>query len=339
MVNVQPVMTQKELARRLGVSQSLVSRALNGSAGAVGAAPETIERIRQAASAAGYRPSPVAAALRGGSSRFFGVVVKAFEDPFFGHLVGEMQALARSHHYALLLSDGEAESLTTLSRYLPDGLMLVGSDFCPAGLDSFLQTGKPVVQIGWGQKRPGVCQVVMDQAAGLRKILDYLVELGHRNIGWIGTVDEPSRRRETFLSNLFRERGVETTPSLFQHLALPPFEAGREGMNQFLCQAPQSIPTAVIAAEDMIAHGALRALHEAGKRVPEDISVAGIDDIPSAQLATPPLTTLRQPVRAMISEAFKILVDNQLKDTKDVSIVPELIIRESCGKIGSDKGK
>jgi LacI family transcriptional regulator len=333
MISVKPVMTQKELARRLGVSQSLVSRALSGTAGNIGASVEAVERIRRAAAEAGYRPSPAAAALRGGSSRFFGVVVKAFDDPFFGHLIGELQALARKHHYALLLSDGEDESLATLSRYLPDGLMLVGSDFRPAGMNDFLATGKPVVQIGWGPKQKGICQVAMDQAAGLKKLVDYLFGLGHRRIGWIGTFEVPSRRRQTFLSNLFRERGMKIDPALFQSLAMPPFEAGREGMTRFLQHPPQSAPTAIIAAEDMVAHGALRALHETGRRAPQDVSVAGIDDIPSACLSAPPLTTLRQPVCAMISEAFRMLVDKQTEDADEIFIIPELIIRESCGKI------
>jgi LacI family transcriptional regulator len=333
MISIKPVMTQKELARRLGVSQSLVSRALSGTAGNIGASVEAVERIRRVAAEAGYRPSPAAAALRGGSSRFFGVVVKAFDDPFFGHLIGELQALARKHHYALLLSDGEDESLATLSRYLPDGLILVGSDFCPDGLKTFLATGKPVVQIGWGSKQKGIHQVAMDQAAGLCKLVDYLFALGHRDIGWIGTSEVSSRRRQTFLSNLSRERGMKIDPALFQCLAVPPFEAGREGMIRFLQYPPQSAPTAIIAAEDMVAHGALRVLHEAGKRAPQDISVAGIDDIPSACLSAPPLTTLRQPVRAMISEAFRMLVDKQTEDADEIFIIPELIIRESCGKI------
>jgi len=325
-------MTQKELAKRLGVSQSLVSRALNGTAKGIGATQETIDKIRRAAAEYEYQPSPAAMALRGGSSRFFGVVVKAFDDPFFGHLVGELQALARSQHYALLLSDGEDESLATLARYLPDGLILVGSDFCPAGLKNFLATGKPVVQIGWGPKQKGVQQVALDQAAGLQKLVDYLLSLGHRSIGWIGTLEVPSRRRQTFLSNLFRAQGMKIDPVLFQCLALPPFEAGRDGMKHFLRLSPQSAPTAVIAAEDLIAHGALRALHEFGKTAPQDISVVGIDDIPSARLAAPPLTTLRQPVQAMINEAFKMMLNSQMQDSDEVLIVPELIIRESCGR-------
>lgn len=335
MTNIKPVMTQKELARKLGVSQSLVSRALSGTADDIGAAAETVARIRRAATAAAYQPSPAAAALRGGSSRVFGVVVKAFEDPFFGHLIGELQTLARSHHYSLLLADGEGDSLAATARYLPDGLMVVGSDFSPAGLNAFLATGKPVVQIGCGPKHEGVRQVAMDQASGLEKLTDYLLGLGHRRIGWIGTGQASGLRREALLRDLLNKRGIKMAPTLFQQRDLPPFEAGKDGMNCFLTQPAQLAPTAVIAAEDMIAHGALWALHEAGRKAPEDISVAGVDDIPSARLSIPPLTTLQQPVCAMISEAFKILVNSQDKGTDDVLIVPELIVRKSCGRPAS----
>ena len=96
------------------------------------------------------------------------------------------------------------------------------------------------------------------------------------------------------------------------------------------------LPTAIVGADDMIAQGALRALHERGIAVPHDVSLAGIDDIPSARLMIPALTTLRQPIREMIREAFQLLTGNSgsRKRTDGVACVvaPELVIRESCSR-------
>ncbi|MCF7839135.1 MAG: LacI family transcriptional regulator, partial [Candidatus Marinimicrobia bacterium] len=239
------------------------------------------------------------------------------------------QGLARRHHYALLLAGGAPDDLSALWKDAPDGLMVVGSDFCPAGLDVFLKAGKPVTQIGWGVLRPGVSRVAMDQAAGLGGLVDYLAGLGHRRFGWLGSAQAPNRRREALLRGALRQRGLALAGAA--RLDLPPAEAGAAGMTHLLARSARCAPTAVIAADDVMALGALRALHAAGRWAPEAISLAGIDDIPAARLAIPALTTLRQPVRRMIDAAFRNLLGRDGPPAPETLIAPELIVRESCG--------
>ena len=154
--------TQKEIADQLGVSPSLVSRALSGTANEIGVSAKTIHRIRELAAKLNYRPSAAALTLRGASTRTLGVIVRNFEDPFFGHMIGELQALAWTKQYSLVLTgcppgNDQAIDLASLVKYQLDGVIIVGSDFEPEGLDAFSLKGIPLVQIGAGRWRAGDC--------------------------------------------------------------------------------------------------------------------------------------------------------------------------------------
>jgi DNA-binding LacI/PurR family transcriptional regulator len=111
-------------------------------------------------------------------------------------------------------------------------------------------------------------------------------------------------------------------------------ETGHAAMHELLCQCGELLPTAVIAADDVIAQGALRALFERRISVPTDMSLAGIDDIPSARMTIPSLTTLRQPIKEMVRKAFEVVTGSASKPetptASQIVVEPELIIRESC---------
>jgi LacI family transcriptional regulator len=329
-VTAKTALTQKELARRLGVSQTLVSRVLAGHGESIGAAVATIRRIRLAAAEGGYRPSPAAVALRGGPTRVFGVAVRDFRDPFFGHILGELQELARRHAYTLLLTGGARDDLAAMRGHAPDGLILVGSDFEPEGLGLFLGDRKPVVRIGCGAPRDGVLDVVMDEAAALDALLGHLLGLGHRRIGFLGTDSASSGRRAQVLKEILAARGTAAGIT-FCRLPMDAAEAGHAGLHRLLDRPRPARPTAVLAAEDTVALGVLRAAATRGLRVPRDLSVTGVDDIPSAGLAVPALTTIRQPVRQMIRAAFDVLSGKRLERAGGIRIRPGLIVRESSG--------
>ena len=180
--------TQKDIARRLGISPSLVSRALRGTAGDIGAAEETVQRIRQEAQRVGYRCSAAALTLRGEPTQTLGIVVKDFADPYFGLLIGQLQRVAAAAGFSLVLTGCDACRLDAgaLTKYRVDGLVVIGSEFAPQGLEPFLAAHTPVVQIGTGPTVPGLARVCMAEAAGLGQLLDYLAGLGHREIGYLG---------------------------------------------------------------------------------------------------------------------------------------------------------
>jgi LacI family transcriptional regulator len=329
--------TQKEIALRLGVSQALVSRALSGTADAIDASPITIERIRKAAADLNYTPNAAALTLKGAPTRTLGVIVKQFDDPFFGHMIGVLQGLARERHYALLLtgwSDGEPDPADEriLRKYQPDGLIVCGSDFCPPAIQAFVESGKPVVQIGLGQVVDGVRRVAVDEEAGLRALVGHLVALGHERIGYLGDDSLPKRRREDCLRAVLRARGLAERTAWFIRLAEPSAMTAKAAVERLLGEGRTALPTALIAADDALAQTALRALHEAGVAVPAGMSLAGIDDIPAARTMIPALTSVRQPIDEMVRHAFRIVTETVPVTDLDrhVVVAPELAVRESC---------
>jgi LacI family transcriptional regulator len=325
--------TQKEMARRLGVSQALVSRALTGTAAQIDASPVTVARIRKAAAGWDYRPSAAALTLKGLSSRTLGVVIKSFDDPYLGHLIGVLQGLARREGYSLLLAgwdDRERgdEGVELFRKYTVDGLVLCGSDYRPSAVTGYLRERKPVVQIGGGKTAAGVRQVVADEASGLGQLVEYLVGLGHRRFGLAGGATPVHVRRERYLRMLLARRGVSVPAECV-------VRGGPHGANvaaavQRLAGQGGMAPTAWMAADDATAQALLRALHDRGIRVPEDVSLTGLDDIPGARTMIPALTTVRQPVDAMVQQAFRLVTGLESVHSGRIVIAPELVVRESC---------
>ena len=212
------MITQKDIARQLGVSPSLVSRVLTGTASDIGASANTVCRIREEAARLNYRPSAAALTLRGTPTRTIGVIVKNFEDPFFGHMIGELQGLAWTKQYSLVLTGcpfTEAPQIDSASllKYQLDGVIVAGSDFEPKGLDSFSAMGIPVVQIGTGRRQEGVVRVAMDQQFGLEQLVAYLEKLGHRDIGYLGDDTPPHLRREAILLTILKSHGLAIRPN------------------------------------------------------------------------------------------------------------------------------
>lgn len=331
---MKSAVTQKDIAQRLGVSQTLVSRVLTGTSDKIGVSPATAEAIRQAAAACHYQPSAAALTLKGGSTRTLGVVVKNFDDPFFGHMIGTMQRLAMRDHYALLLSGweashGEAEGIVLLRQYRPDGLILCGSDFNPGAVDLFLKDGRPVVQICAGDVAAGVQQVAFDQRAGLDALVELLVKQGHKRFGYVGDDSAPNRRRALIVRELLEKN--RRLPVEFVEVPQEPEDGFLEEV-KVLCRDPERRPTALIVAHDALAQSVLRALHECGVRVPQDMSLTGMDDIPMARMMIPALTTVRQPLEAMVESAFRAVTAGTRRPgkVKPIVLAPELMVRESC---------
>lgn len=328
------MITQKDIAQRLGVSASLVSRALGGTAPGIGASAVTIERIRAEAAKLNYQPSAAALSLRGTSTRTIGVVIKNFDDPFFGHIISELQALASAKHFSLLLTGcppgaGARVDIHSMAKYRLDGLIIAGSDFVPDGLDAFVRRGTKVVRIGFGPATPGITNVTVDLEHGLHQMVGYLTKLGHRDIGYIGDETAPNLRRETVLLAALKQADLFARPNCFVRAKTSGADAGYEAMQTLLRRCGDLLPTAVVAAEDVLAQTALRALFEARVRVPQDMTLVGVDDVPSARMTIPALTTLRLPMPAMVQAAFEQLTAAGDKPRSAIAVKPELVIRES----------
>ena len=333
--------TQKEIARKLGVSQALVSRALTGTSEAIDASPVTVEKIRKAAAEWNYSPNAAALTLKGAPTRTLAVIIKNFDDPFFGHMIRVFQGLAREQGYALLLVGWEegnpspADELV-LRKYQPDGLIVCGSDYCPSAVKTFLDSGKPVVQIGHGRVLRGVRQVAVDEAVGLKSLVDYLLCLGHIRIGYVGDVSISQRRREEFLLATLKAKKLTVHSEWFVRLTESSCTSVNAAVGRLLALGRSGIPSVVVAADDAMAQRVMRSFHEHGFRVPEDISLAGIDDIPAASTMIPTLTSVHQPVEEMVRHAFRLVTGEISGEAEPVVVPPSLSVRESCSRPNPD---
>lgn len=323
--------TQQQIARHLGISQALVSRALSGRAGEIGAAPATVEKIRRAAAAWNYQPNSSALALLGAPTRTIGVVVKNFEDPYFGRLIGELQRLACECQHSLLLTGGSDEDQAALQKHRVDGVILAGSDFLPELLKSPAGQRPPVVQIGTGPQLPESVQIFLDEEHGISELVGHLAGLGHRDIGFVGKAIPANQRRGEILRRTLKARGLPVRKDWFLTGEAQEAETAEAAVNRL--RGLKHLPSALMAAEDDIALALISALARAGWSVPRDFSVVGIDDIPASAWMLPSLTALRQPVAGMARAAMTALIGGA-KPARQIIMRGQLILRESCAPPG-----
>lgn len=331
------MVTQKTIAKNLGISPSLVSRALCGTADNIGASKETVMKIRAEAKRLNYAPNAAALTLRGSSSMTIGVVIRDFDDPFFGSMTRELQRLSHEHGFSLLLTgfDSGRKRLDTSSllRYHLDALIICGSDTCASWVSPFVKKGLPVVQIGSGRIYPGINRVEMDEEHGVSLLIDYLCSLGHKSIGFIGDNTNQHKRRGQTVSALMKKKGLKLKKSLTVFVPEGK-DAGVKAMKTLFRKAGKNMPSAVIAADDSMAQSGLRAIHDFGLSVPRDISLTGIDDIPSASLMIPSLTTVKSPIADMVRAAFELVVKKGAvgENASVLKFKPDLVVRESCSE-------
>lgn len=327
--------SQKDIAQKLGVSVALVSRALSGKAEAIGVSAATVERVHAEAERLGYVPNTSARLLRGAPSRTLGVIVLDFEDPFFGPILGELQRLAHQHGYSLVLGGFEhrhvqPRDISALRKHQIDGLIILGSETRADWVRPFLTRGLPVARLGRGPENEESRMVCVDEKAGLCALVEHLVNLRHRKIGFIAGTGPVHERRLEICRRLFRKFGVCIEERwIASNSEISGMEAGRRAA-QMLARARDEMPTALIATNDLLALGALRALTEAGVAVPQKISIAGFDDIPFAQISIPALTTIRQPLVEMTRRVFECAMKRNAANRREViRFAPQLIPRES----------
>jgi DNA-binding LacI/PurR family transcriptional regulator len=327
----------EEIARRANVSTATVSRTLNQS-GVV--RPETARKVWRAAAELNYYPNSHARALVSGRSQLLGLIVSDITNPFFPELIRSFEALATQHRYDLILTstDYQTPRMTgCLRRMLErkvDGVAIMTSEM-DAGLTKELsRRGVPLVFMDVGQVGARMSHVLIDYAHGVRQTVDHLTELGHKRIAFIsGPLDLHSARtrRQAFLDGM-RSHRLNPDRRLVRegtHTA----EGGQRAMTALLRLAKK--PTAVVCSNDWTAIGALHAIDASGLKVPEDVSLAGFDDIPLVSYTTPPLTSVRMSagdVGATAFDALFRLIGGERLEGDTYHIPTKLVIRESTAK-------
>jgi LacI family transcriptional regulator len=336
---VNRIPTSLDVAKAAGVSQSTVSRVLNRKALKF-ISPTTRRRVLKIAGELGYSPNPLAQALRKGKTNLIGIVLRDIDDPLFALLVSHLSIKLREHGYHLILINAHGdpqealEMRTIIDARHTDGLIIMG-DLLEGqeALQQVVSSNAAVVSL-FRKRYPGIGSVVtVDSYRGIELGLRHITDLGHRRIGFLGYhwLDDTALRRDAFIT-LMKDAGKPIEPGWIQ-IGDGGMEGGYATMKAML--ASENRPTAVIACDDMMAIGAVRAASDAGLSVPQDVSVVGFDDIPMSRYLTPALTTVRMPVEAISTKVCGLLMQfigaAEAPPTRIYRVKPELIIRGSTG--------
>jgi len=338
------VATLGDVARRAGVSVSVVSRVLSDAPGARVSA-ETRNRVRDAATALGYRPNFAGRALRAARTDVVALVVPDLTNAFATELMLGVEDEARDRGYTVLL--GRSEDLEPagelVSRLFGEGrvdgmLLQVPDDRPPAEVAALLQAPHAVVFLHALVEGHG--GVVLDDAAGARLATEHLLALGHRQLALVGGLPQCStarRRADGFAAALAAAHlSLPGTPgTLITQLGYRP-EEGRAALRRLVAAAQP--PTGLVVANLNAAIGVLGEARRLGLRVPEDLSVVAVHDAWTAENTWPPLTTVRMPMYRLGRTGVTALHDRLLGGAPCDEVVddpvPELVVRGSTAAPG-----
>jgi LacI family transcriptional regulator len=332
-----PVVKLSDVARRAGVSSGTASRVINGTGNV---SPPRAEAVERAVRELDYRPNMVARSLRRQRSQTLGLVVPDVTNAFFSELALSVEIAAARQGYSVILGNSansnqiEGEYLRNLVDRQVDGLIVVPSDDT-RGLSARVQ-GTPLVVVDRDISVPGADFVGADHKEGARQMVSHLVSLGHRRIGCIATAEGGTLGRQRhsgyaeIAAPLLEEAGLDAVDYVWRGTFS--FESGMAGARYLLQLNPP--PTAIFANNDQQAIGAMRQCMDAGIRIPQDISVAGYDDIPLASFISPRLSTVKQPINSIGEQAVRWLLERielEKKPRRRSQRQPTTLkIRESC---------
>jgi DNA-binding LacI/PurR family transcriptional regulator len=326
-----------DVARLAGVSHQTVSRVLNNHPNV---RAETAQRVRAAIAELGYRPNRAARALVTGRSQLLGLV--GLNTTLYGpaSLLTAFEQAAASAGFAVSVGSVpklDRESISSVvERHLDErvaGIVVIAPvESANEALDA-LRIDIPLVTID-GDPRRSTPGVTVNQEAGARAATGHLLAAGHRTVWHVSGPPNwfDSAGRIAGWEATLREAGLEVPP------VVPADWSAAAGyrVGTMLARIPEL--TAIFAANDHLAIGLLRALHERSRRVPQDVSIVGFDDVPEAAYFTPPLTTVRQDFMAMGRRSLHLLlseIDNGTRSTTRETVPPELIVRASTAPAGA----
>lgn len=318
--------TIKEVAAQAGVSVATISRVLNGK-GPVREA--TVQRVMETCQALHFTPHGIARSLSLRRTHTIGLLLPDLHGEFFSEVIRGIDAHARRTGYHLLVSGfhSDRQEMVAVFRAVRgrvDGLILMSPDREGAALIEHLPAGFPLVLLN---SLAGVPRAItIDNYGGARSMMSHLRQLGHRRIAFVKGPQENADAAERLRG--YRDSTAEAVEFEGDFTEATGFAAGQRMLSM------RPMPEAVFAANDAMAVGALSAFREGGARVPEDLGLAGFDDVPISRYLTPPLTTVKVDLAELGRRAFDMLVtgitEEDFKERHEI-LPTTLVIRESCG--------
>lgn len=330
-----------DVAKKAKVSITTVSRVLNGSSHPV--SEETRARVLAAAEELNYSPSALAQAMVTRATRIVGVIIGDATDPYFAAIVRGIEDVARKHGYLVIVCNSdrvpeiEIEYVNTLNNYRVDGVIFAGGGLAD---DVYLQNIRQALESL--QARNAVCvslakhlfstaAVLFNNEQMVSDAVDYLVDLGHHSIAYISgpeMLTTTQLRLDGYKAGLAAHKMPLKSQLIFEGDYT--YESGLQAAKKL--HALTEKPTAVLASNDMMGIGCLVGLKELGYRIPQDISVMGIDDIINTQFVDPPLTTISLPMYDLGATGMERLIkirNGELTGNEAVTMPHQLVIRKS----------
>jgi DNA-binding LacI/PurR family transcriptional regulator len=299
--------TAEDVARRLGVSQSTISRAFSMTASI---SDEMKLRVIKAADKLGYRPNVIARSLITRRTNMVAIVMDNLVDSFYPVVLDQLVQQVQSRGFQTLLfvaSPGQAvdDIMPNLLQYQVDAIILTSATISSAMARTCAARDTPVVSFNRYVPGLGIHAVSSDNIAGARQVADFLVTTGHERLAFIAAQSDATTNRDRLKGFVSRLKELGMRPHAQEEGGDFSYEAGYAATKRLLRRATR--PDALFFACDVMAAGGIDAAREIGLSVPEDISVVGYDDVPMAALPCYSLTTIRQPIREMAKTAVEML--------------------------------
>jgi LacI family transcriptional regulator len=339
--------TLSEVAVLAGVHSGTASRALNESTRSLVNA-DTVRRVAEAAATLGYRPNHLARSFKTQRTFSIGVLIPDLNNPLFPPIVrGIEDRLALAGYIALLGNtdnDGERERriFAEMEARHVDGLVLATARRDDPTLVDVARNGPPIVLVNRVVEDHAFSSVSVDDGAGIRLVVEHLHSLGHRRIAYVGGPQELSTgfgRYRGFQASM-RASGLGIDRRLVSLASSFSIAEGDRCAAEVLATRPR--PTAIVAANDMLALGCYSAIEECGLRCPDDVSLVGFNDMPFVDRLTPPLTTVRIPHAEIGAQAAGLIlerIEHPESPLKSLLLAPELVVRGSTSPGPSVNGK
>jgi DNA-binding LacI/PurR family transcriptional regulator len=332
--------TIKDIAERSGVSLSTVSLVMNGNQRI---SAETRERVLTTIKELGYQPNRMARSLAWKHTRTIAVVVPqlrhTFADVYFGEIFSGIYDRAAKLGFKILMEAARSEFVDSKEylrlfdqKYI-DGMLFIGANYKHRFLHDLADGARPFLLVNNYFKDSPLNYIVSNYRYGAWQAVQHLAHLGHKHIGFIsGALSEIQTSKDIFESyqEVLAERKLPFQPTMMADGWLTE-EGGMKATEDLLRLHPEL--TAIFAMNDKMAIGSIKKLNQLGLRVPEDVAVAGFDDIPQASFSIPSLTTVHQPLYELGKLACERLIEiihGKVKKVEEV-IPIYLVVRESCG--------
>ncbi|MCS6834393.1 MAG: LacI family transcriptional regulator [Anaerolineae bacterium] len=327
--------TIRDVADLAQVSVTTVSHVINNTRYVE---PNTRERVQMAIKSLNYRPNSLARSLRRRGTATIGLLVPDNSNPFFAEVARVIEDLGFERGYSVILCNSdsseerEARYVDVLLSKQVDGLLVISAGSHPNFISSILSSHVPLVVVDRETPELQADQVLLDNEVGGALAAHYLLDLGHQRIGIIIGPNEaaPSALRFRGFCRALQERGVAWDDS---RCVMGDFHysGGEQGARKLLDAHPDL--TAIFATNDLMAMGAVNQARRRGRRVPEDLSIIGFDNISQSAAFYPPLSTVAQPIEALGRHSLNLLlarIGGDDRPPQRIVLQPSLVIRESC---------